>query len=56
LLVKKKVDAVAASVSSTEAFPTMGLALQLEVPRWRRPVFSARKWGRSVGTLPWMVD
>jgi hypothetical protein len=30
LVVKKKVDA--ASVSSTEAFTTAGLALQLEVP------------------------
>jgi hypothetical protein len=29
---KKKVDAAALSVSSTEAFPTTGLALQLEVP------------------------
>jgi hypothetical protein len=29
-VVKKKVTA--ASVSSTEAFPTMGLALQVEVP------------------------
>jgi hypothetical protein len=28
---KKKVIAATASVSSTEAFPTMGLALQLEV-------------------------
>jgi hypothetical protein len=32
LVVKKKVVVVAASVSSTETFPTMGLALQLEVP------------------------
>jgi hypothetical protein len=33
-VVKKKAAAaaVAASVSSTEAFPMMGLALQLEVP------------------------
>jgi hypothetical protein len=29
---KKKVVAAATSVSYTEAFPTMGLALQLEVP------------------------
>jgi hypothetical protein len=29
---KKKVAAVAASVSSMEAFPMAGLALQLEVP------------------------
>jgi hypothetical protein len=31
-VVKKKVAAAATSVSYTEAFPTMGLALQLEVP------------------------
>jgi hypothetical protein len=31
-VVKKKVDADAASVSSTEAFPTVGPALHLEVP------------------------
>jgi hypothetical protein len=29
LVVKKKVDAAVASVSSMEAFPTVGLALQL---------------------------
>jgi hypothetical protein len=29
---KKKVTAATASVSSTETFPTVGLALQLEVP------------------------
>jgi hypothetical protein len=29
---KKKVDAAAASVTSTEAFPMVGLAQQLEVP------------------------
>jgi hypothetical protein len=31
-VVKKKVTAAAVLVSSTEAFPTAGLALQLEVP------------------------
>jgi hypothetical protein len=31
-VVKKKVAAAAASVSSTKAFPTAELALQLEVP------------------------
>jgi hypothetical protein len=31
-VVKKKVTAAAASVLSTEAFPTAGLALDLEVP------------------------
>jgi hypothetical protein len=31
-VVKMKVAATVASVSSTEAFPTLGLALQLEVP------------------------
>jgi hypothetical protein len=30
--VVKKIDVAAVSVSSTEAFPTVGLALQLEVP------------------------
>jgi hypothetical protein len=32
LVAKKKVAMVVVSVSSTEAFPTMGPALQLEVP------------------------
>jgi hypothetical protein len=32
LVAKKKVVAAAVSVSSMEAFPTAGLALQLEVP------------------------
>jgi hypothetical protein len=32
LVAKKKVTAAVVSVSSTEAFPTAGLALQLEVP------------------------
>jgi hypothetical protein len=31
-VVKKNVAAAAASMSSIEAFPTVGLALQLEVP------------------------
>jgi hypothetical protein len=31
-VVKKKVTVAAVSLSSTEAFPTTGLALQLEVP------------------------
>jgi hypothetical protein len=31
-VVKKKVDAAVALVSSTEAFPMAGLALELEVP------------------------
>jgi hypothetical protein len=31
-VLKKKVDVAAMSVSSTEAFPMVGLALQLEVP------------------------
>jgi hypothetical protein len=31
-VVKKKVAVAAASLSSTEAFPTAGFALQLEVP------------------------
>jgi hypothetical protein len=32
LVVKKKVTTTAVLVSSTKAFPTAGLALQLEVP------------------------
>jgi hypothetical protein len=42
---KKKVTAAAASVSSTEAFPMVGLALQLEVPT----AAAASILGRKVG-------
>jgi hypothetical protein len=42
---KKKVTVDAASVSSLEAFPTVGLALQLEVPT----VAAANICGRKVG-------
>jgi hypothetical protein len=48
LLVKKKVDAVAASVSSTEAFLTMGLALQLEVPTMATASIRCQKSGGGV--------
>jgi hypothetical protein len=44
-VVKKKVTVAVASVSSTEAFPMMGLALQLEVPT----VVTASILGRKVG-------
>jgi hypothetical protein len=42
---KKKVTVAAASVSSTEVFPTAGLALQLEVPT----VVTASIPGQKVG-------
>jgi hypothetical protein len=48
-VVKKKVVAAAASVSSTEAFPTVGLALQLEVPT----VVVVNIPGRKVGEECW---
>jgi hypothetical protein len=48
-VVKKKVIVVAASVSSTEAFPTAGLALQLEVPM----MATASIHGRKVGEERW---
>jgi hypothetical protein len=44
-VVKKKVVAVVALVSSTEAFPIVGLALQLEVPT----AVVASILGRKVG-------
>ncbi len=40
---KKKVDAAAALVSSMEAFPTAGLALQLEVPTAAAASIPSRK-------------
>jgi hypothetical protein len=46
---KKKVTAAAASMSSTEAFPTTGLALQLEV----LTVVTASIPGRKVGEECW---
>jgi hypothetical protein len=50
-VVKKKVAAAMASVSvsSMEAFPTAGLALQLEVPT----VVAASIRGRKVGKKCW---
>jgi hypothetical protein len=50
-VVKKKVAAATASVSSMEAFPTAGLALQLEVPTVVAASIRGRKVGRSAGTL-----
>jgi hypothetical protein len=47
----KKVAVATVSVSSMEAFPTVGLALQLEVPM----VVVARRSGKSAGTLAWMA-
>jgi hypothetical protein len=40
-MAKKMVAATAVSVSSMEAFPMLGLALQLEVPQRRRPISMA---------------
>jgi hypothetical protein len=48
-VVKKKVTAAAASGSSTEAFPTMGLALQMELPM--AAATSIRGW--KVGEECW---
>jgi hypothetical protein len=45
-VVKKKVIVAAASVSSTEAFPMTGLALQLEVPT---TAMTASILGQKVG-------
>jgi hypothetical protein len=42
---KKNVAATAALVSSTEAFPTVGLALQLEVPTVAVACIPSRKVG-----------
>jgi hypothetical protein len=44
---KKKVVAAAASVSSTEAFPTAGLTLQLEVPTVTAASIPNRKVGEE---------
>jgi hypothetical protein len=44
-VVKKKVTTVVASVSSTEAFPTTGLDLQLEVPTTATASIPSRKVG-----------
>ncbi len=52
---KKKVAIAVASVSSMEAFPTMGLPSCWRCPRRQRPVSGARRWGRSLGTLSWMA-
>jgi hypothetical protein len=49
---KKKVVVAVASVSSTEAFPMAGLALQLEVPT----AAAANIHGRKVGEECWNSD
>jgi hypothetical protein len=46
-VVKKKVDAAATSVSSTEAFLVVGLALQLEVPTVAAASIPYRKVGEE---------
>jgi hypothetical protein len=46
-VMKKKVTAAAASVSSTEAFPTVRLALQLEVPMAAATSICGRKVGEE---------
>jgi ABC-type methionine transport system permease subunit len=51
-VVKKEV--VVASVSSMEAFPTIGLALQVEVPMAVASIPGPKVGGGGVGTLAWM--
>jgi hypothetical protein len=46
-VVKKNVTAAASSVSSTEAFPTAGLALQLEQPTAATASIYSRKVGEE---------
>jgi hypothetical protein len=46
-MAKKKVATAAASVSSTEAFPMAGLALQLEVPMVAAAHISSQKVGEE---------
>jgi hypothetical protein len=46
-MVKKNVTAVVASVSSTEAFPMVGLALQPEVPMAVAASIHSRKVGEE---------
>jgi hypothetical protein len=52
LVAKKKIVAAVVSVSSTEEFPTAGLALQLEV----RTTAVASILGRKVGEGCWNSD
>jgi hypothetical protein len=52
LVAKKKVIAAAMLVSSTEAFPMVGLALQLEVPMMAATIIP----GRKVGEECWNFD
>jgi hypothetical protein len=53
-MVKKKVDVAAALLSSTEAFPMAGLALQLELHMTAASI-PGLKVERSAGTLVWMA-
>jgi hypothetical protein len=53
LVVKKKVAAV--SMSYTEAFPTVGLAIQLEVPTMTVASIPGRKVGEECWNLAWMA-
>jgi hypothetical protein len=46
-VVKKRVDVAATSVSSTKAFPTAGLDLQLEVPMAAATSIPGRKVGEE---------
>jgi hypothetical protein len=46
-LAKKKVAVATASVSSTEAFPTAGLALELEVPTTAAASIPGQKVGEE---------
>jgi hypothetical protein len=46
-MAKKKVAAAAVSVSSMEAFPTVGLAIQLEVPTAAADSICGRKVGEE---------
>jgi hypothetical protein len=53
-MVKKKVDVAVALLSSTEAFPMAGLALQLELPMTAASI-PGLKVERSARTLVWMA-
>jgi hypothetical protein len=50
-VVKKKIATAVVSVLSIEVFPTMGLALQLEVPIAVAASISGQMVGGSAGTL-----
>jgi hypothetical protein len=52
---KKKIAAATASMSSTEAFPTTVIALQLEVATTAVVSVPSWKGGGSAGTLAWLA-